>query len=259
MNILKSKNLAAKVVMAAALTTIGAATPAQAGIPVIDGANLQQTVLAASENVAQTLKQIEQYRTQLQQYENMLKNTAAPAAYIWDKATGTVNKLLDAVDTLNYYKNSLGSVDRYLAKFQNASFYKSSPCFMAKGCSEEEWTAVKEIQRLGSDAQKKANDAMFKGLEQQQRSIEDDAAQLERLQAGAQGAEGQMQALGFANQLASHQASQLLQMRAMLASTQNAIATRNQVLVDREALQQASREKLYAVPSPSNSATNKGF
>jgi len=36
--------------------------------------------------VAQTLKQIEQYQTQLQQYENMLQNTMAPAAYIWDQA-----------------------------------------------------------------------------------------------------------------------------------------------------------------------------
>jgi P-type conjugative transfer protein TrbJ len=253
------KCLAAKAAIFIALAIAGTAAPAVAGIPVIDAANLSQTVVAAAENVAQTIKQIEQYQTQLQQYENMLKNTAAPAAYIWDKATGTINKLLGAVDTLNYYKNSLGSVDKYLAKFQNASFYKSSPCFTAKGCSEAEWTAIKEVQRLGSEAQKKANDAMFKGLEQQQKSIEDDAAQLEKLQAGAQGAEGQMQALGFANQLASHQASQLLQMRAMLASAQNAIATRNQVLVDREALQQAKSEKLYAVPGASSSATNKGF
>ena len=37
-------------------------TPVRAGIPVIDGANLTQTVMSAVENVAQTLKQIEQYR-----------------------------------------------------------------------------------------------------------------------------------------------------------------------------------------------------
>lgn len=251
--------LAAKAVLLVALATAGTETPAAPGIPVIDAANLTQTVVAAAENVAQTMKQIEQYQTQLRQYENMLKNTMAPTAFIWDKATGTISKLLGAVDTLNYYKNSLGSVDKYLAKFQNASFYKSSPCFTARGCSEAEWTAIKEVQRLGSEAQKKANDAMFKGLDQQQRSIEDDAAQLERLQAGAQSAEGQMQALGFANQLASHQASQLLQMRTMLASAQNAIATRNQVLVDREALQQTASEKLYSVPAATTRINHKGF
>jgi P-type conjugative transfer protein TrbJ len=251
------KILAAKVALLVALSA-GMTPPAIAGIPVIDGANLQQTILSAAENVAQTLKQIQQYQTQLQQYENMLKNTAAPAAFIWDKATGTINKLLGAVDTLNYYKNSLGSVDKYLSKFQNASFYKSSPCFTAKGCSEAEWTALKEIERLGSEVQKRANDAMFKGLEQQQQSIEDDAAQLERLQAGAQGAEGQMQALGFANQLASHQASQLLQMRSALLAAQNAIATRNQVLADREARQQAAHDHLFDMGQTSD-RKSKGF
>lgn len=86
MKMLTKKVLAAKVVLVFALTAPGVMTPAQAGIPVIDGANLTQTVMSAVENVAQTLKQIEQYRTQLQQYENMIQNTVAPAAYIWDRS-----------------------------------------------------------------------------------------------------------------------------------------------------------------------------
>ena len=90
MKMLTKKVLAAKVVLVFALTAPGVMTPAQAGIPVIDGANLTQTVMSAVENVAQTLKQIEQYRTQLQQYENMIQNTVAPAAYIWDQATSTM-------------------------------------------------------------------------------------------------------------------------------------------------------------------------
>ncbi|MDQ5916671.1 MAG: type secretion system protein TrbJ, partial [Pseudomonadota bacterium] len=90
-----------------------------AGIPVIDTANLSQTVISSIEAVAQTLKQIQQYQTQLQQYENMLQNTLAPAAYIWDAATSTMNQLRSAIDTLNYYKTHLGSIDAYLGKFQD--------------------------------------------------------------------------------------------------------------------------------------------
>ena len=93
------KNLAVKVSMVIALAVSGALIPAQAGIPVIDSANLTQTVMTAVENVAQTLKQIEQYRTQLQQYENMIQNTVAPAAYIWDQAQSTINGLMNAVNT----------------------------------------------------------------------------------------------------------------------------------------------------------------
>ncbi len=73
--------------------------------------------------------------------------------------------------------------------------------------------AMEQNRNLASESQKKANDALFKGLEQQQRNLTADARQLERLQSAAQGATGQMQAIGFANQLAANQANQLLQIR----------------------------------------------
>ncbi|WP_454458303.1 type IV secretion system protein [Thauera phenylacetica] len=105
---------AAKTALVLALTFGGASMPAHAGIPVIDGTNLAQNIMTAIESVAQTLKQIEQYRTQLQQYENMLQNTAAPAAYIWAQAQSTINGLMTAVNTLDHYKQQLGSLDSYL-------------------------------------------------------------------------------------------------------------------------------------------------
>jgi len=66
-----------------ALSVLPAAMPRgnAGGLPVIDASNLTQNLMTAIETVAQTLKQIEQYKTQLQQYENMLQNTLAPAAY----------------------------------------------------------------------------------------------------------------------------------------------------------------------------------
>ena len=236
--------LAAKTALAAALAGSIIITPAQAGIPVIDGANLGQNLMTAIESVAQTLKQIEEYRTQLQQYENQLQNTLAPAAYIWDQAQSTINGLMNAVNTLDYYRNQLGSLDSYLGKFQDVAYYRGSPCFSAAGCSDAERAAMEQNRRLASESQKKANDALFKGLEQQQRNLTADARQLERLQSAAQGATGQMQAIGFANQLAAQQANQLLQIRGLLVAQQNAIATRMQAEADREAQQQVSSEAL---------------
>lgn len=98
--------------------------------------------------------------------------------------------------------------------------------------------------QLGSEAQKRANDAMFRGLDRQQEAMETDARQLQRLQSGAQNVTGQVQAIGFANQLASQQANQLLQIRGLLIAQQNAEATRNQVIANREAQQAASAEQL---------------
>lgn len=237
------KFLAAKAGLLFALAT-GFAMPAHAGIPVIDGGNLVQNVVSAIEEVAQTLKQIEQYKTQLDQYENMLKNTAAPAMSIWDDAQSTISGLQNATNTLNYYKQQVGSIDGYLSKFQDVNYYKSSPCFSSSGCSASQWAAVKQNQQLGSESQKKANDAIFKGLDQQQTAIQSDASQLRRLQSAAQGADGQMAALGYANQLASHQTNQLMQIRALLMAQQNALATKAQADNDTEAQQRAASASL---------------
>ena len=242
-----------KGVLVVALAGPGVMLPTHAVRPVIDAANLRQTMLSATENVAQTLKQIEQYRTQLQQYENMLQNTAAPTAYVWDQAVVTMNRLRGAIDTLNYYKNQTGSLDAYLNKFQDVAYYRNSPCFNV-GCSKDEWAAMdRNAVQLGSEAQKRANDAMFRGLDRQQDAIEADARQLQRLQTGAQSVTGQMQAIGFANQLASQQANQLLQIRALLIAQQNAEATRAQALADQEARTRAADERALRgkyIPSP---------
>jgi P-type conjugative transfer protein TrbJ len=83
----------------------GVSTPAHAlfgvGDVVFDPTNTAQTTITASEEVSQTLKQVQEYSTQLQQYQNQLQNTLAPAAYVWDQATGTMNKLRGSIDTLN--------------------------------------------------------------------------------------------------------------------------------------------------------------
>ena len=236
----KPRTLAAKISLPIALLGSLLSLPSHAGIPVIDGGNLTQNVLTAMESVAQTLKQIEQYQTQLQQYENMLQNTAAPAAYIWDQSTQTMDKLRGAIDTLDYYKRNLGSIDSYLGKFQDVAYYRGSPCFSNAGCSDAEWAAMNENRRLASESQKKANDALFRGLDQQQDALQSDARTLQQLQRQAQGATGQMQAIGYANQLASQQANQLLQIRGLLIAQQNAIATRMQVGADLEAKQLAA-------------------
>lgn len=252
---MKKRYLASKVALVVAMTA-STLQPVQAGIPVIDGTNLTQNIMSTLEAVSQTAKQIQQYQMQLQQYKNQLQNTMAPASYVWDQAQSTINDLNQATNTLAYYQNQLGSLDAYLGKFQDVAYYRSSPCFSSTGCSDAEWAAMDENRRLASESQKKANDAIFKGLEQQQDNLEADARQLTRLQSGAQSADGQLAAIGYANQLASNQANQLLQIRSLLIAQQNAVATRMQAEADKEAQQQAASEQVRAgsfVASPARS------
>lgn len=53
-----------------------------------------------------------------------------------------------------------------------------------------------------------------------------------------------MQALGYANQLASQQSNQLLQIRALLIAQQNAVGTKMQADADKEAREAAASAQL---------------
>ena len=254
---LKGLYMRLKKTISAMAVVLAVSSPVHAGVPVVDGVNLPQNIMTALESVSQTLTQIQQFSTQLQQYENMLQNSLAPAAYIWDQAQSTITNLQRATDTLNYYKTQLGSLDNYLGRFQDVSYYRASACFQRAGCTPEQLAALESNAVMTSEALKKAHDAMFQGLDQQQQNLNNDAAQLQRLQSQAQGATGQMQAIGFANQLASNQANQLLQIRSLLIAQQNALATRAQADADKEARQAAARavateRRIERTNSPTN-------
>ena len=240
---MKLKNLALEILVAGFFSL---SVPAHAGIPVIDGTNLVQNIMTAIEEVAQTLKQIEQHQTQLQQYENQLLNTLVPDQFIWSQAQQTINNLMRAVDTLNYYKNTFGSLEGFLNKYRDVSYYRNSPCFNGHGeaCTPEERAQFEEDRRMANANQKRANDAVFRGLERQQETLEQDAQKLEELQSAAQSAEGQMQALGYANQLASHKSNQLLQIRSLLLAQHAAITAKMQADADLEAQTQAIHEAM---------------
>lgn len=237
--------LAAKAALACAL--IAAMPPAHAsGIPTVDILNLVPNLLTSVEDVAQTLKQIEEYRTQLEQYQNMIQNTMQPASYLWDEANSTINQLMSAVNTLRYYEKQLGSVDQYLNNFQDADYWRGNPCFSTSGCSQAQWEAMQRRERLGSEAQKRANDGVLRGISAQSTELERDAQRLRRLQGNSQSAEGQMEALQYANQFASAQTNQLMQIRGLLIAQANAATARAQAVSDREARELAAGDKFRA-------------
>lgn len=215
------------------------------GIPVFDAANLQQSAISAVEAVNQTLKQIEQYALQLQQFEDQIKNSVAPAAYVWDQAQRTMNKIIALQNQVEFYMSQAGSVDTYLRKFGNVAAYRGNPYFKAGGGTEENRKKLYEAEELGSEAQKNANDNVVKTLENQQTALKADAANLEQLQAKAQSSQGRMEAIQYANQLASHQSNQLLQLRGLLMAQIAAENAQDQTVAAREARQQAAREIIW--------------
>ncbi|MBS0300013.1 MAG: P-type conjugative transfer protein TrbJ [Proteobacteria bacterium] len=248
-----SKNLTTRLIMILlVLGNTGYSSVIKAGgMAVIDVANIKQTTITAIENVEQTLKQIEQYQTQLQQYENMIRNTVAPPAYVWAKVEYAMNKLINLTNTIRYYEQQYGGLDGYMQRFRNVEYYRGSPCFnLQEKCNDSAWKLLQDGQNTSTDAQKSANDSLLRGLSEHQNQIPLDAAHLQVLQQRTESAQGQMEALQYANQLAAYQANQLLQMRQMLIAQHNAANTLSQAEVDQKAMQQAAREAATKRLSP---------
>lgn len=252
------RTLAAKT-GALAIAFMGVFMPniSSAGIPVLDGTNLgqntntaMQSTMTAVEEVAQTAKQIQeyatqldQYATQLLQYDNMLTNTLAPVANIWGNATQTMQALQGSYDTITGYGVQYGNLQNYLNQYKDINTYTANnPCYSGNGgCNNANLANIQQSRQLGSQAQWRANSGAIRAINNQQNTMQRDAATLGRLQMASQGARGQMQALGYSNQIASEQTHQLLQIRGTMIAQQNAEIARNQALADQEAQEEAAK------------------
>lgn len=230
-------------VLAAKIGLLMSLTASATGIPVIDAGNLAQNTNTAMQSVMQTLKQLDEYATQLQQYEDQLTNTLAPAAYVWDQANQVMSRVTGLVSQVQAYKQMAGSLPNYLNKYQDAGYYRNSPCFGPKGCSAAERAKLNDSAWTASTAQKKANDAVWKGLDQQEIQLKADASNLTRLQQQATAAGGRMQAIQAGVQLASNQSAQLLQIRTLLLQQQQMEAAQAQAKQDQQAKELAAHRQ----------------
>jgi type IV secretion system protein TrbJ len=224
-----------RAVLTSVAVLLVAAVPATSpgtGIPVLDASNLTQNVVTAFKQVSAYAQQVQQYQLQLQQYINQVKNTLAPIAQVWQAAQSTMSTVMGTVHFLQGGANLQGMLNQ----FQDVNYWLSAP------------PGGYTYQTAGSAAQKTANDALMKGIVQQEAQIKADAATLERLQAQASTADGQMKALTAANELAALQQEQLMQIRALLLQEQQALVARNATLANQEAMQEAATKKFFNVP-----------
>lgn len=166
----------------------------------------------------------------------MVRNTLAPAAYVWSQAEQTYQKALSYQRQFENLTNGSSALENYLRKFGDVNFYTTSPNFGAKKAGETSSQAIA--------ASKSANDALTKTLIEQQQDLARDARALESIQRSTQGAEGRMQAQQAGNQLLAQQNSQLLQLRATLLAQAAADNARQQNETTQAAMMQAQHEKV---------------
>lgn len=257
---MKQKILAAKTPRIAGFIIGTLSLPAYStGIPVFDAATASQSTISAVQNTISAVEDVTQTVTQIDMLKDQAIQALSPASMLWDAAHSNVSGLLGQIDTLSGFKEDLGGIDGFLGEFQDIGYYKQLSCFTSDGCTDNDRTTLLNRRDLASEAQKKANDAMFRGLEKQQDSMQTDAKRLEQIQSSTQAAQGRMQAIQSGNQLASHQANQLLQILGLMVAEQNALATRMQAEADREAVERAAHVRLFNMGGKTDHSKNKGF
>jgi type IV secretion system protein TrbJ len=223
------------------LTVLPARSPAT--LPVID-------YTAIGESIKQGLEQIRQYATQLQQLEtaiNTYKNLVlqstgiAEAAQIWQDVQRTYSQVMSTVNGLQSYVTQSRDINYWISSAQSAG-------------------AAQYNQSAGywSTAQKTANNQLVQTITKQQAQLTADAATLQRLQTQGGSTVGMKQSLDVANEMNGLMASQLMALRTLMMSEQQAVAARNGALSNNEAIGAANAQNLLNA-NPSVSQPHTGW
>jgi type IV secretion system protein TrbJ len=205
-------------------------TPGSSTLPVID-------YTAIGESIKQGLEQIRQYTTevaQLEQQINMYKNMVlqatgiAEAAQIWQDVQRTYGQVTATINGIQGYANNSRDINYWIssATAAGATQYNQSAGY---------W----------STAQKTANNQLVQSISQQQTQLNTDAAMLQRLQTSAGSTVGMKQSLDVANEMSSLMQSQLMAIRKLMLSEQQAVAARNGTLANGEAVQQSQTQVYF--------------
>lgn len=242
---MKTKNyLAAKLALIALSVSV---TANAGGILVYDGLNNIQTTVSAIQDVAQTIRQAQQYKTQLEQWNDQVKNSANSVRYFWDKSDSTLNNILKTVDAVSPMLDGK-ALDDYLSGYKSLGDYtvaQQQECFKNAACVAAHQAEIMEAQGQRSTQQARANQAAMRSVVAQQQQIRQDAQNLRQLQQTAQTANGRKAALDAANMLASAQVDNLLKMREILNTQQQMQAAQSQAQTENDAaLKGRNREML---------------
>lgn len=200
------------------------APAAYAGIPVMDIASIIQAVLTYVESLAQTVQQYTSYATQLQQYENQVRNTMGAYTSIYSDAK-------NAVARLENYEN-------FFDGFHDMAYYKSAGTSLTRFN-----TIMQSAVSTNSATKKKVDDVAARAIQNVQDTVSDDADAISEIERNSSSAGGQVEAQQFGNQLAAQNAAQTLKLRQELAAYQNAQLAHYAAEADQDAITKAATEQ----------------
>lgn len=194
-----------------------------------------QTILQSyHESIMQTTQQIELVRNNIQQYQNMLKNTAALPGDLINKVKGEFALLAKLTNEIRGLKGDvLATGEIFDGLYPELEMIRK----MAGGDSN---VTVSELWERWSRESDSAARATFQVTGSQLKDLSENSDELDRqIDRLLATPEGQMQAIQSGNSLAAMQVNEMRQLRAMMAVS---IQASTQVDMKDEKEKQAARE-----------------
>jgi len=201
---------------------------------------LKQMMNSYHEAIQQTQQQIALVQNNIQQYQNMLKNTLSLPASLLNQVKGEFSKLAQLTNQLNTLKGdvlAMGEVFNDI--YPDLEMLKN----LAGGKGE---ASVKEIWTKWSKETDRAAQAAFQVTGSQLKDLTDNSNALDNHIAGLLSTpEGQMQAIQSGNSLAALQIKELRDLRLMMATNIQAATQAQMKEEKREQLSVEQRDFLF--------------
>ena len=223
--------------------------PAHAQLAVVcpDCANvITQTVQLAKE-AASLAEQIAIYQLQIQQYANMLQNTATLPTMAWNNAVGDIVRIQSLMNSGMLLAGNAQAFTTTLSNVQG--FANQLQTLNQMTAQYQQWGTVtsNDITHLQASI----------GMQETPRAS--DSATLAVLQQHSQNAQGQMQALQAGNEMAALGVSQMQKLQTMLAQGTQLVVDQNSIADQRQAAADSALEEFLQSPLPPTSGNGHGY
>jgi P-type conjugative transfer protein TrbJ len=221
---------------------------AQAQFTVTDIVADAQTTETAIQSAAAVAKQVQQYELQAQQYQLMLQNAAAPLTNVYRQTTADVSGAQTLLDGVTRLVPSGQSVSQYLSQFTGGGVSSSTDFCRAQGlCNSSQFAGAQAAQASAAQAR---DAALVSGAQTQLTALQSQASDLQSIGTASAGATGELQALGYSNQIGTVAAGANLQIASALTQQTQ------QQAADRLAAQQALAQSAAAETAADNSTVS---
>ena len=187
------------------LAMMGAGQSQSSGIPVVDVANVAQSIQQTLNSAIQINNQVKAIQYQVQSLENL-------GRYDWGNTTNALNQLSSVLNTTRSLAYTMGNLQRELDKYKPLEHQRNNP-------------QSSDQQHSRSQERSAATMATIQGtmnsMSVQYQQLNDEIALMERLKSSVSGSTGQVQAIQAAAQISAHQVEQLQKMKlAIMTQTQ---------------------------------------